>query len=283
MIITDPAKGRLRGRAIFVSASVPDLSKDPRFRPGENSHIEVEEAVVSLARAVFSEGGRLVFGGHPSISPLVALVAGEYHPYGQQQGDPEGSVESGPHARPPVIIYQSGSFESVAPAVTRVMEMRGLATICWTQPSPSEGIATRQSGSITHSESLHRMRVRMIAETKPIGMVCIGGMGGVLEEAQLFAEHRRGAPVYAIERTGGAAELLASEPGLLGMEVRVIDRGVLDQLTRLQREYRTDAASDRGDLQEIMRTDLTPYPLIMQMLVRELIGERGLIGEEEDR
>src|SRR5262249_59078396 len=56
------------GDVIFLSASVP-------IREGwaeDAQPAEIEEAIVSIARAVFARNGRLLFGGHPSVSPLVA-------------------------------------------------------------------------------------------------------------------------------------------------------------------------------------------------------------------
>ena len=49
---------------IFLSASLP-------YRPPwamEAQPTEIEQAIVSTARAVFARQGRLLFGGHPSIS-----------------------------------------------------------------------------------------------------------------------------------------------------------------------------------------------------------------------
>jgi hypothetical protein len=269
MIIAEsPGAGRLRNRAIFLSASVPDPERDPEFERDETTHIEVGEAVVSLARAVFSEGGRLVFGGHPSISPLVALVAGEYLT-GAPPAEPGARTAEGPpDGGAPVIIYQSRAFEHVAPPVTRLMEARGQAVIRWIDTAPAEGGAARGSGSRTHPDSLLRMRLAMLQETRPTAMVCIGGMRGVLDEARLFAETRRGAPVYVLENTAGAAAVLGREPGRLDADVRVIDRIVLARLREIA-PPRKPSVPDGG--QPPAPPLPTPYPLIMQSIVRELI------------
>src|SRR4051794_31938323 len=91
---------RLSGKTVFLCASVPDRQRAKKYRRLENAAFEIEQAVISLARAVFSEGGRLLFGGHPSISPLVATVAGEY----RETGFAERRGEAPPA---PVLIYQS--------------------------------------------------------------------------------------------------------------------------------------------------------------------------------
>jgi hypothetical protein len=69
---------RLRGKSILLSASIPAPERTDQYRSVPLGSFEIDQAVISLARAVFSEGGQLVLGGHPSISPLIAMVAGEY-------------------------------------------------------------------------------------------------------------------------------------------------------------------------------------------------------------
>ena len=65
-IVDSPQRGRMRGRAILLSASVPSMERAEIYKRIETIEA-IEEAVVSMARAVFSEGGTLVFGGHPTI------------------------------------------------------------------------------------------------------------------------------------------------------------------------------------------------------------------------
>src|SRR5439155_26427918 len=71
------AENLLAGKTVFLSASTPTRQPD-LFPPAAED--EIEESVRSLARAVFAEGGHLVLGAHPSISPLIVDVATEYFP-----------------------------------------------------------------------------------------------------------------------------------------------------------------------------------------------------------
>src|SRR5580698_2066592 len=101
MRLIDPDRpGRLKNVVVFLSGSVPNR---PGFDKVEEAPFLIEQAVVSLARAVFAEGGRLVFGAHPSISPLVASVASEYR------------LAGSPDEIRPVIVYQSEAFTEVLP------------------------------------------------------------------------------------------------------------------------------------------------------------------------
>ncbi|NOX29124.1 MAG: hypothetical protein GXP35_03595 [Actinobacteria bacterium] len=64
----DPEEGRLHGEGVFLAASLDD---DSEF---------LEEAFISLVRAVFAGGGRLAIGAEPSLVALAALIAAEYVP-----------------------------------------------------------------------------------------------------------------------------------------------------------------------------------------------------------
>jgi hypothetical protein len=257
--VSSSSESRLKGRRIFLSASVPKPESAKRYHRVEDAHLEIEEAVVSLARAVFTEGGVLVFGGHPAISPLVAMVAGEYI-------RPRFVEGQGEEVQTPIQIYQSRAFEGHLPDETLMMFRAGYATLHWTEAVDGERFdpdAPRDRPRCPGS--LHHMRERMIGETAPEAMVCIGGMEGVEQEVEIFRELRRGEPIYVFGETGGASALLARREGL-----RVIDREVLGRLEPLRR---AQEQLDRETLRAPGEPERppVPYPLIAQMLVEELI------------
>lgn len=256
-----PPPPRLAGRAVFLSASVPSPERAERFRRVEDAHLEIEEAVVSLARAVFTEGGTLVFGGHPTISPLVAMVAGEYiTPH--FAGGGEGEV------RTPIHIYQSEAYKGYVPDETLMMFRAGYATLHWTEAVDGERFdpkAPRDRPSCPRS--LRHMRERMIREAEPAAMVGIGGMEGVEEEAAIFRELGQGAPIYVFGETGGAALRLAEERKV--EVLRVIDWEVLERLEPLRRSERQERKAPRSPAEP--EKPPVPYPLIAQILVEELI------------
>ena len=204
---------------IFLSASVP-------HRPewvADSKPTEIEEAIISLARAVFARGGRLLFGGHPSVSPLIAAVAGEYFP-----ANPARQIR-------PVITFQSNLFRGRLPDETWEMYRMGWTTIEWTPQEMLNGIPNQDN-------SLETMRRRMLLDPElldgdadarlavdrnklgqPKAMVVIGGMEGIAEEVAIFLEFRerwrRGnpdlislPPVYAFTSGGGAARRLLEPP-----------------------------------------------------------------------
>jgi hypothetical protein len=239
---------RLRGQAVFLSASVPDPARDAQFSQIADAAFHVEQAVISLARAVFSEGGRLVFGGHPSISPLVAIVAGEY----RAPNLAEGSEERAP---PQVVIYQSEAFRESIPHDTHLLIRLGLAEERWIEAIDGERFIPGEGpGHAQCPRSLDAMRARMIKETDPVAMVCIGGMEGLLIEAEMFGSQEEHRPVFTLARTGGAASIVADWED----QTIPIDLEVMKELFG-QEDFKTETRQDV--------IDVLPYPLIMQTII----------------
>jgi hypothetical protein len=256
----------LRGRTIFLSASVPRRERAREFATREKAGeiqepfsridfapFEIEQAVISLARAVFAANGRLVFGGHPSISPLVATVAGEYREAFVAEGGKE-------RQRAPVLIYQSRAFEEHAPEANLLMFKSGVAEVVWVESENDERFVL---GAGIFEEpcpaSLKKMRTRMLRESEPLAMVCIGGMAGVVKEVALFSEQFPDKSVFVLASTGGAAAMLSRTRQA---RVRDADR---DALSRPADDGAISKATEGSTGPPVM-----PYPFIMQTIVDEL-------------
>ena len=146
----------LRGKTVFLSASVPNEERAERYNRIEDAAFEIEQAVISLARAVFSEGGRLVFGGHPAISPLVAMVVGEYR-------EPRFAESAEERRSAPAEIYQSRAFEGYLPDDTLLMYRLGYASIHWVDAIDDERFnPDAPAEHVQCASSLRRMRETML-------------------------------------------------------------------------------------------------------------------------
>jgi hypothetical protein len=258
MIPTATSVGnRLRGKTVFLSASVPVPKRAEQYHRIEGAHFEIEQAVISLARAVFAESGGLVFGGHPAISPLVAMVAGEYR-------EPRFAESREEKPAAPIRIFQSRAFEGFLPSDTLLMYQLGYATITWIDALDGEKFdPTIEYRQPPCPKSLDAMREAMILWTNPEAMVCIGGMEGVEREFEMFRQLRSNGSVYTLERTGGAASLLARHHS---GHVRVIDSEVINKVDELRTKHfpHEDISPKREEQRSV------PYPLIMQTIVEEI-------------
>jgi hypothetical protein len=262
---------RLRGRRVFLSASVPSPLRAKEFRRSRDAAVSIPEAVISLTRAVLTHGGQLVMGAHPTISPLVAQVAAEYWEPEATEGERVRERGEGRGANTPIVIYQSRAFEGMVSEATLLLERAGHARIQWIDRLAGESVK-HGSRKPFAPESLAHMRKEMLRTTRPNAMVCIGGM-----EARLFAEMVPEGRIYALSTTGGAAELLSNEANVNGL--RAIDRELMAELESVEREHppahdRVDeaGAETRGRDSDEPEEKYVPYPLIAQVIVEEIAG-----------
>lgn len=258
--------GILQGRSVFLSASVPTR---PDFRRPSFAALEIEEAIVSLTRAVLREEGILVFGAHPSISPLVASVASEYiTPHLRTSEPPDFEKIDQPERQgPAVVIYQSHAYDGYVPDKTWELYRLGYAELIWCKAQGGE----RFDPTLKQAQcplSLEFMRKAMIRKERPIAMVAIGGMEGVIDEAEIFLSAqqdrniRTSPPVWILETTGGAAMILAK---------RAFDSN--HQLRFVEREWQRanpNAVSEPLYEADSRAEAFVPYPTILQWLVQQI-------------
>lgn len=175
-------KPDLGQRTVFLSASFPTGKRGEAFPASDPA--AVADAVTATIRTIFGANGRLVFGGHPTITPLVLHVAGDR---GYRGG---------------VDVYQSRWFRREVPQETLRLEQLGFGRIHWI------------AAATTLQESLRAMRTQMLRESKPVGAVFIGGMEGIRDEWDLFATLAPGRPRMALAAPGGASADLVEEASL---------------------------------------------------------------------
>jgi|ERR1700693_507211 len=157
-------------RAIFLSAGVP--TREPfasHFDP-----LAIREAILALVAVTVRER-ELVFGGHPSISPLVEHAARSL-----------GALDQ-------VHIYQSRYFEDELPEAARKFP-----NLHWTE-------AVHGTGDDLNN-SLTEMRESMVGSADFCAAVFIGGMEGIFEELRLFEGRHRNARIIPVASTGGATQ-----------------------------------------------------------------------------
>lgn len=158
---------------LFLSASIPEEGRGDFFQSADPFLIQFavrEFLTVCLGRR------RIVWGGHPAITPMVWAVC----------------ESLGVQYAAAVRLYQSRFFEESFPE-----ENRHFNNVTYT---PAVGDS--------RDASLERMRRTMLAE--PIeAAVFIGGMEGIFTEYDLFRQlHPRG-KALAVAAPGGAAMQLA--------------------------------------------------------------------------
>lgn len=158
---------------IFLSASIPDPKRDPIYW-GTADITAIRDSVKALATVVLPNA-KLLWGGHPAITPLIRVVA----------------ESCGVSVKEHVVLYQSEFFRESFPPDNKAFEQ-----VIFT-PAGSD-----------REKSLEIMREAMIRDNNFSAGIFIGGMEGVEREFELFREYHSSVPVYPIASTGAAARFI---------------------------------------------------------------------------
>lgn len=158
---------------IFLSASIP-LPQRNRKYIGTADIIAIRDAVIALATSVLPFH-RLIWGGHPSITPLVNYVM------------EKNNLDIQEHVK----IYQTKFFEKFYPEDNNKFK---------------NVIQTANLGN--RDESLFLMRKTMFESCQFDAGIFIGGMEGVEEEYELFKKQHPEALIIPLASTGAAAKLI---------------------------------------------------------------------------
>lgn len=184
---------------IFLSASIPLPERHPKYYDTADI-IAIRDAVIALASLVLSKH-RIIWGGHPSITPLIYYVIertiqNEFLDKDFEELDSEEEKKAvekklkstiSKH----VILYQSLFFKDKFPADNDKFE---------------NIVYTDSSGDIQNS--IHLMRERMLSDYKYDAAVFIGGMDGIEVEYKMFIEKHPHALILPIASTGAATKIV---------------------------------------------------------------------------
>lgn len=158
---------------IFLSASIPLKERDPKYFETADV-IAIRDAVIALAISALPRF-KLIWGGHPSITPIIYNVLEKLN------------MDIQDH----VTLYQSEFF---------------IENFHASNFDFNNVILTRTSG--TKESSVRLMRERMFSENSFTAAIFIGGMDGILEEYEMFRKYNSKALILPIASTGAASKLI---------------------------------------------------------------------------
>ncbi len=174
--------------SIFLSASVPVPGRG-RYYETANPFL-IQTAVRELLTLTIGRR-RIVWGGHPAITPMVWSVCEDL---GVRYSDA-------------VVLYQSRFFEDIFPE-----ENARFANVHFVDSVENDRIL-----------SLQAMRKAMLSREDLDAAVFIGGMEGILEEYELFTDLHPKSKIVAVPAPGGAARDLAAQ-----LQIPEAEFGALD-------------------------------------------------------
>lgn len=158
---------------VFLSASVPFKDRDPKYYQTADV-IAIRDAVIALATTILPKY-RLIWGGHPSITPLIYYVMERLNLNIQKH----------------VVIYQSRFFEKFFPEDNNRFK---------------NVVLTDNLGEKDQSE-LH-MRQRMFSEHEFVAGIFIGGMEGIGDEFNMLKGIHPNALLLPVASTGAASRIV---------------------------------------------------------------------------
>ncbi len=187
---------------IFLSASIPLPNRDSKYFDTADI-IAIRDAIIALTTVALPQH-RLIWGGHPSITPLIYYVMQKLYL----------DINIQEH----VILYQSKFFEEYFPDDNNKFE---------------NIVFTENIGDI-HS-SIQRMRERMFFENEFSAAIFIGGMDGIEVEFNMFRKFHPDALLLPIASTGAATKIIYDQflPEHLKNERLVKDYGYMSLFQNL--------------------------------------------------
>ena len=183
---------------IFLSASIPLPERHPKYYDTADI-IAIRDAVIALASIVIYRH-KIIWGGHPSITPLINFVIERIVQYRLDKSVNKMSTEEQKEylfqeikkeIQNHVTIYQSEFFRDRFPEDNEKFE---------------NIVFTDNKGDI-HS-SIQEMRQKMLSENEFVAAVFIGGMDGIEVEYKMFKELHSEALILPIASTGAATKIV---------------------------------------------------------------------------
>ena len=242
---------------VFLSASFPSADRDPEFWRTHDRN-RIRDAIVALAAEVLPNRP-LVFGGHPTITPLVRAVADR--------------VKA---PRNHILLYQSEHFWSKFPDDVRHFDAVQMIEAVHDDWQPAEPDHGNRANSLTfmrlamvgcldrlswvlEQDIPHHLvglataehllspvsrwieeRKRRLGTDRFAAAVLIGGMEGTFEEFDLFARFDDTAPLLPIASTGANAMKMLTK---------------FDAQIRARLPETSDGIGDAGDIVAFLRDD----------------------------
>lgn len=170
---------------VFLSASVP------QNLIGTNKAQSMLDLMVALVGGILSSSGTLVFGGHPSITPLIHRVAYLV------------GIE-----KPRIRLFQLNRFREATPQ--EVNDSKIFQKVTW--------IGSSENGKSALSSELEQMRLTMVREASAGIFVggkteqFVGNKPGIRDEYEKFLEYSAESPIYLVGMLEGETLNIINDP-----------------------------------------------------------------------
>lgn len=206
--IVESKTGMSKKPCVFLSASVPNVN-DKKY-----NFLKIHDIVVSLTSEIIRRGGTLVFGGHPTITPIIQNVM-EIMNTNRRKDDKEDY--------PDIRLYQSKYFAEKYP-----LEVKLFPRDLLKETKVVEVLDDDKEKTKSRNASLQFMRECMIYKDniKYTSAIFLGGKykdlpekSGVWKEFQMFRKYHENARCIFMDETGVVPELLKDKYHLKNTQI----------------------------------------------------------------
>lgn len=211
---------------VFLSASIPLPERHPKYYETADV-IAIRDAIIALSTLLIPNF-RIIWGGHPSITPLINYVIEQKLKSNLDRIDKweklneeekfQLEMKLKNNIQEHVVLYQSLFFQDKF-----IDDINKFENV----------IFTENTGDI-HS-SIQHMRNRMFDEFNYSAAVFIGGMDGIEVEFNMFRERHPNALVLPIASTGAASRIVYDTilPDQFSDERLLTDYGYMSMFQKL--------------------------------------------------
>lgn len=176
-------------KTIFLSAGIPDLKKGGNRLYFDTADLTaIRDAVLALVYVCMKLSIRIVWGGHPAITPIVYEAIRNYEEKELESHDSLTDDQLKEYIQNHVHLFQSKWYEIFFPKDNNRFEN-----------------VTLIEKYDTESDSLKIMRETMLKSAYISAAIYIGGMEGIIDEDELLYEFYPHCLTFPIASTGGAA------------------------------------------------------------------------------
>ena len=181
---------QLTGARVLLSAAMPSEAEEIQL-----ANVTLAPFVVALVQALAALGATLVFGGHPSITPLVHEARG--------QAGHGGAVE----------LFQARSWQGAKATLSQqILDGPLFKRVSWhgQGTNPTDDLAAMRDAMITPT-----LDAAVFVGGKTTGF--IGDRPGIHDEHDRFVAACPGKPAFLLHLAGGAARTLPPDESQVGL------------------------------------------------------------------
>lgn len=172
---------------IFLSASIPTSDRDPKYFESADV-VAIRDSILALVEFCLRNDTRIIWGGHPAITPLVYQAI---HLYNTHDDFSDFHAMDEATVQKHVTIFQSEYYKGKYPKDNEFFHNIRFV---------------RSLGE--KKASIDEMRKVMLDSAEFKAAVFIGGMEGVDDEYRMFTERYPEVVCIPVASTGAASEII---------------------------------------------------------------------------